>query len=209
MAAIPSRGSWVGMLLLLSGCGRASGDAIADANAVSVAAWVRLARVPPLPAPVVESDTWYGVLSRAQGAPTREQFALAFGNGRLAGTINSFESGTYTCRDTIQVAPHGVDARGDGNLLRIYRDGIEVRTLHRPVRLQPDTNPLVIGGNINNMTPEAEEIMNGEIDELVFYRRALSRQRSPGWPPGVRPPASRPLAARYGSPRILEMLRST
>jgi hypothetical protein len=123
-------------------------------------------------------DRWSNVVSRQAGTPGAEHYALSFDRGLPTLIIASSESGTHKCRGST-VAPTGIwfhlAATWDGTTGHRYVNGAEVCTLPRMLTLRADTTALVIGGNANNATEDAQELFGGLIDELVVYSRALTQ----------------------------------
>lgn len=57
----------------------------------------------------------------------------------------------------------------DGSTLRLYVNGVQVRSASRTGNVQTNGNPLRIGGNV-----PYGEFFNGRLDEIRVYNRALS-----------------------------------
>ena len=62
-------------------------------------------------------------------------------------------------------------ATWDGTMARLYRDGAEIQMSAATVSF--DTSPIVIGGDLNQVTEFAGPL-DGLVDELLIYDRALS-----------------------------------
>jgi hypothetical protein len=63
----------------------------------------------------------------------------------------------------------------DGRNARLYLNGVEVHQKSFTGRLQPDTTPVILGGNNNEAGPP-DELFPGRIDEVRLYRRALTAE---------------------------------
>jgi hypothetical protein len=143
-------------------------DSIQIANQVSIAAWVY--RTPQL-------NQWSGIASQQYETAEHEHYQLTFFEGALTILISSEQEQHVLCTDP-DPAPFDqwihVAGTFDGTTLRAYMDGVEVCALTHPLVMSPEDTPLVIGGNSNFATDDAQELLAGSIDELALYARALS-----------------------------------
>jgi hypothetical protein len=64
----------------------------------------------------------------------------------------------------------------DGRTVRAILNGREVCRRERQGGFEVDTTPNVIGGNANDATDAAQELLAGALDELSVYDRALSAE---------------------------------
>lgn len=62
----------------------------------------------------------------------------------------------------------------DGSVARLYVDGKEVLNLPASGPFAADTNPVVLSGNGNDASYVVSEFVQGELDDVMLYRRALS-----------------------------------
>jgi hypothetical protein len=157
-------------------------EAVSSAGVFTIAAWVRPSAAVPL---------WSGILSRQAGRNSNEIYGLTLFDGRPAVVVNSAQPGTHLCVAAAALAlgrwTH-VAATYDGATGRLYVDGNLVCSLSRVVTFAPDTTPLVLGGNINRPTEQADELFEGLLDEVLLYKRALLDAEIVGLAGGGAPP---------------------
>jgi hypothetical protein len=134
------------------------------ANTFTIAAWVK--RVEP------RSGTYASIVSRQLGTQGQDMFNFGFVDGRLRFNGD---------RLTELIAPERGPAVGtwghvaityDGQRLRMYINAMEVAGTGRMGNIGPGDRPLIIGGNQNG--GQTAEPLEGVIDELRFYNRALA-----------------------------------
>jgi hypothetical protein len=143
-------------------------NSVTAKNQLTVSAWVKQTAIQP---------GWATVASRQADASTGEHFGLTFLDGKLTFIVNSHEPGTHRCT-AAAVAPVGewihVAGTFDGQTARAYLNGAEVCNFARAVALKSDTTPLILGGNANNASDDAQELLKGALDDVALHNRALS-----------------------------------
>jgi hypothetical protein len=62
----------------------------------------------------------------------------------------------------------------DGNTARLYLNGAEVNSGAISGPFATETNPVVLGGNGNGTSFAVSEMIPGQLDDVMLYRRALA-----------------------------------
>ena len=62
----------------------------------------------------------------------------------------------------------------DGSQLRLYVNGVQVASAAGTGPFAAETNPVVLSGNGNDPPRTVSELVHGQLDEIMLYRRALS-----------------------------------
>jgi hypothetical protein len=131
---------------------------------VTLAAWVR----------ATDNTGWGNVMTRQYLDTAGEHYGLStFANKAIlfigAPSARSCEGPTPIPTDRWA----HLAGTYDGNVGRLYVDGVEVCTLAHATSFLAETKPLVIGGNSNNATDDAQELFKGLLDDVLLYNRAL------------------------------------
>ncbi len=142
----------------------------AVAQGITLAAWI----APRNPRVAMISS----VISRQYGDASHDQYDLAFAGGDLDlymfdptfGIHRSvFTRFNVTANQWVHVA-----ASYDGTTMRLYVSGVLRASGAFPLLLTTSNKPLYIGTNINDGNEGRRETMDGLIDEVLVYDRALS-----------------------------------
>jgi hypothetical protein len=162
----------------------ASLDAMFSTNQFAISAWVWLE--------AQQSMFWSVIASRQHLDTSFESFTFGFRNGYLRLVVASDLPGTHACSAATSTRLNRwvhVAGTFDGQIGRLYMDGVEVCNVPRPVALGSGSgNPIIIGGNANDAGPDPGDIFQGTMDDLVFYSRALSSSEIQALAAGGEPP---------------------
>lgn len=129
----------------------------------TIAVWIRMNALP--------TSTYYCVLGKAVGAGSSNSHALCVRDDTLA----FYHSGTAAGTDNLTGSPvavgewHHLAMTWDGTTKRGYLDGIADGM--RAVPVENDTNPIVIGADLNTGMPVYP--LDGALDEVWVFDRAL------------------------------------
>jgi len=148
-------------------------DAITDH--VTVSAWVNLQGT------ISAEDDWATVLSRQTKTGPFQHYYLSLDVDAHPSLFLITVSGSgsdYVLIKADEPAPRGVWTHiagvYDGTIARLYVNGVEKATHALTGVFEPDTTPIILGGNGNDATGVPNELVPGRIDELMLYARALS-----------------------------------
>jgi hypothetical protein len=166
---VPARS---GLGLLINGTGwvvvptSASIDSITDG--LTVAGWIYLDGT---------IDLWATMLSRQVGSTIEQHYHLSLNPDRRPNLFLTTASRRVVLSSPDPVVPRTwvhLAATYDGATTRLYVDG--TLTVSMPITgdFEPDTTPVILGGNGNDATGVPTELFPGRIDEIMLYRRALS-----------------------------------
>jgi len=89
--------------------------------------------------------------------PASGQVVLGSANGAVPQSTWVHLAGTY-----------------DGTTARLYLNGVEVQNLPASGPFAAETNPVVLSGNGNGTSRAVSELVPGQLDDVMLYRRALS-----------------------------------
>ncbi len=64
----------------------------------------------------------------------------------------------------------------DGTRARLYLNGVEVQNLPASGPFAAETNPVILSGNGNTASRAVSELVPGQLDDVMLYRRALSAE---------------------------------
>ncbi len=64
----------------------------------------------------------------------------------------------------------------DGTTARLYLDGVQVNSMPASGAFAAETNPVVLSGNGNDTSRAVSELVPGQLDDVMLYRRALSAE---------------------------------
>ncbi len=137
------------------------------ANAITVAAWVRM-------------DAYHsgnvGVVTRQFGNGTDNSFFLGFADNRYSFRVRT-SAGEREARAGLAGPFSWLHVVGtyDGSIIRLYVNGTQAATISQSSNLSSTTKPVIVGGNQNDTaTDNAELLLNGRVDDARLYDRALS-----------------------------------
>ena len=124
------------------------------------------------------SSTWNTVVSREIDSTWSEYIGLAVFKNKALFSIDPDGKRYTNTTDNINV-PYNkwvhIAGTYDNETLRLYKNGLLISSvaLKGPI-LFNDRNPLLIGGNSNDMDHTLVDCFKGLIDEVRIYKRALS-----------------------------------
>lgn len=136
-------------------------------SAVTLSAWVYL--------PAATSD-WAPVVSRQLGSSGYEHYFLGVvgTSARFFVTTSSGESASSSGVSISTGAWHHLVGTYDGTSVKLYVDAALGFSVAHTGTFATDTNPLVIGGNVNSAGGQVMELFPGRIDNLRIYTRAVT-----------------------------------
>ncbi len=145
-------------------------------NKITIAAWVYRAVV-QTPGRIIA-----GRQTARTDKPWLDHYVFWIAGDRLAWGIandDDLVGGSAQCSaPSTSPTPAGwfhAAATYDGTIGRVYMNGVEVCRFSRPLASFGTTNkPFIFGAGGNNLMDDAQEVLNGRIDDLVLYSRALS-----------------------------------
>jgi hypothetical protein len=122
------------------------------------------------------SNLYRAVVSRQQGGGKERLFTFGFFDGRLLVSGNRLGELRSSGDPLPLVTDWGhVAATYDGTTIRLYIAGAEIGNMAKNGgAIGPGTTPVVIGGSQLDGTGVFTETMDGYIDDLRLYNRALS-----------------------------------
>jgi len=100
-----------------------------------------------------------------------------FNNGRYVWEVNTMNGESNSSLGGIAPLNQWVHLTGtyDGAVARLYVNGVEVYAVPHTGTLRTETtNPLIIGGNVNDASGNPSDLFAGRIDDVRLYGRALS-----------------------------------
>jgi hypothetical protein len=146
----------------------ASIDTITDRATLS--AWVALDDA------ITAPDIWGTALSRQIGTSIDQHYHLSLFMDRRPHLFFTTTTG-YVLLSAPNPVRTGVwvhlAGTYDGAVARLYVDGVEVASQAITGTFAPDATPVLLGGNGNDGSGVATELLPGRIDELLLYARAL------------------------------------
>jgi hypothetical protein len=121
------------------------------------------------------SDEYATIVSREHAATIDQHYHIGFYRNLVPTTFITTEDGIVILRGPAAKVGSWVHLATtyDGSVVRFYVDGREVMNQTMTGRFQPDTTPVILGGN-GNASAGVTERFAGRIDEIMLYRRALS-----------------------------------
>jgi RNA polymerase sigma-70 factor (ECF subfamily) len=151
-----------------------------DPRELTVSAWVKVRSLP---------QAYRGVITRQAGRGMHDQFFLGFSNGRL---VFSSDVWGLAIRHDAPLAEgwHQVAFTRSDDLITLYLDGVPVgRRSIRPVRREATDAPILIGGG-SNQRDVVTELLDGSVDEVLLYARALDAREIAALAAGAQPTPS-------------------
>jgi hypothetical protein len=136
-------------------------------NELTVSAWVYLDS---------SSGVWKTAVSRQVGSSADEHYFLGF-NGTHARFFVNTTAGYSDYESGVNVSAgqwHHLVGVYDGSNTRLYVNGQLGFTSAHSGTFASDTTPLIVGGNVNSSNGPVEERLDGSIDNLRIYTRAIS-----------------------------------
>jgi hypothetical protein len=134
---------------------------------LTIAAWVFLDAKP------TDKD---GILSRQVSGSAAEHYYLFLDDGRPRFYLRTDGDGIGLSHE--QQLPRErwvhVAATYDGEAARIFVGGREVARVRKPIKWMATRSPVVLGGNANGAAASIDERLDGRLDEVRLYGRALS-----------------------------------
>ena len=137
-------------------------------QALTVAAWVQR---------TTAQSGWRLAASRQLTTTSADQFYLGFNGAQPRFGLNTSGGGNQNTGAGSVNPGEWVHLAGvyDGSAIRLYLNGAERATLAKSGTIQPSSRPLLVGGNANTANAlAATETLNGRVDDLRLYTRALS-----------------------------------
>lgn len=135
-------------------------------GAITVCAWVYRG---------AQGPGWHCILSRQKGTTNDEDFGLYFYDDQCSFIVNT-DQGDATPSGGIAPVGQWVHLAGtyDGAHVRAYLNGVEQFASPFGGTIASSTNPVIIGGNINDASDIPAELFMGHVDDVRIYDRALS-----------------------------------
>lgn len=138
---------------------------------VTVAAWMNLQGA-------IASGTYATAISRQIGTGFGQHYHLSVNSGLQAILfVTTPASGQIVLGSPMAVAQQTwIHLAGtyDGSVARLYVNGVEVQNLAVSGPFAAETNPVVLSGNGNDTSRAVSELVPGQLDDVMLYRRALS-----------------------------------
>ena len=134
----------------------------------TVSAWVNVNQLQP---------GWAAITSRQFGTSWDDQWYLAMYNGLIYFGVNTVPGGNLGVGGASLQPQTWTHLAGtyDGSTMRIYVNGTLAGSAPQSGPIRFDNNDLIIGGNQNTSgANQAQDVLNGRIDSLRIYGRALS-----------------------------------
>jgi hypothetical protein len=140
---------------------------IAARGTFTLAAWTNRTR---------NGTPWGNIVGRQYRTSGSEHYTLTTLNDKPRFIVDSYTAGA-AC-EAGSITPPGqwvhLAATYDGSVGRLYVDGIEACSFTRTLSQMDDTTPLIIGGNANTASDDAQELFGGLLDDVLVYSRALT-----------------------------------
>jgi beta-galactosidase len=134
------------------------------------------------------------IVSRQHGTGRDDDFYLAFSDGdELLFSSRIWNQIRAPIPRALQTWFHVAAVRSASGALRLYIDGVEVRAKAAPVGrgtliANPYANPILVGAANNFADPAlVNQKLNGGIDELIIYDRALPAEEIAALAAGTQP----------------------
>jgi large repetitive protein len=138
---------------------------------VTVAAWMNLQGT-------IASGSYATAISRQIGTGFGQHYHLSVNSGLQAILfITTPDSGQQVLGSPTPVAQQTwlhLAGTYDGSEARLYVDGVEVASLPVSGAFAAETNPVILSGNGNEASRAVSELVPGQLDDVMLYRRALS-----------------------------------
>lgn len=137
-------------------------------NQVTVAAWIYLDGA---------ITTYATAISRQIGAGYEQHYHLSVNAQQVAVLfITTPSSGQVYLQSVMTVAQQTwvhIAGTYDGSQSRLYVNGAEVASAPTTGPFATETNPVILSGNGNTASRAVSEFVQGRLDEIMLYRRAL------------------------------------
>jgi hypothetical protein len=144
----------------------ASIDAITDQ--LTIAGWIYLDGT------VMNYGT---LLSRQIGSTIEQHYHLSLNADRRPNVFVTTGAKTVILTAPVQVGQRSwvhLAATYDGHDARLFVGGVQVANMPITGTFDPDTTPIILGGNVNAANGVPDELFPGRVDEIMLYKRALS-----------------------------------
>lgn len=164
---------------------------------VTVAAWMNLQGT-------IASGSYATAISRQIGTGFGQHYHLSVNSGLQAILfITTPNSGQVVLGSPTAVPQQTwmhLAGTYDGSEARLYVNGVEVASLPVSGPFAAETNPVVLSGNGNDTSHAVSELVPGQLDDVMLYRRALRADEVARIAGGALLPAgARPDAASSGN----------